>query len=400
MVFDVARVRGLYTSLGDGWTYLNAHQIPQVPERVLSGVAAAFRTHAQMPFDDYLRSSHSSASQPNALAQLEAARQAVADLTASPAECVVLGPNRQYLTAVLAEKLSTFVRRKAGVVLSRSDAQWFTRPFTRLDATLRWAEPDLGTGLLPGWQFNELVDGSTRLVALNAAHPLLGTVAPVADIVETVRAKSRAWVIVDASTYAAYRPLDVEEWQADIVLLDLAELGGPQVSAMVFRDTSMFPRLSGAMPLELGVESLPNGLLGGVPNLIHHMSVLDEESGNIHASMAALADYQGTVTEHLIDSLKGLPAVHIIGVSGDAAGEYAAALDRVPRLSFAVRGVPAEMVHRRLMDNHLVTTVSPQDPLLSAMGATEAGGSITIGLGPFSTTYEVDQLTRVLASLA
>ena len=34
MVFDVARVCGLYTSLGDGWTYLSAHAQPQIPERV------------------------------------------------------------------------------------------------------------------------------------------------------------------------------------------------------------------------------------------------------------------------------------------------------------------------------------------------------------------------------
>ena len=34
MAFDVASVRGLYTSLGDGWTYLNAHDAPQIPERV------------------------------------------------------------------------------------------------------------------------------------------------------------------------------------------------------------------------------------------------------------------------------------------------------------------------------------------------------------------------------
>lgn len=58
------------------------------------------------------------------------------------------------------------------------------------------------------------------------------------------------------------------------------------------------------------------------------------------------------------------------------------------------------MVHRRLVDNHLVTTVSPADPLLDAMGVGEAGGSVTIGLSPFSTNYEIDQLIRVLASLA
>ena len=43
MVFDVARVRGLYTSLGDGWTYLSAHAQPQIPERVSSAVARGFR---------------------------------------------------------------------------------------------------------------------------------------------------------------------------------------------------------------------------------------------------------------------------------------------------------------------------------------------------------------------
>ena len=51
MVFDVARVRGLYTSLGDGWTYLSAHAQPQIPERVSSAVARGFR---QAPVVEYV----------------------------------------------------------------------------------------------------------------------------------------------------------------------------------------------------------------------------------------------------------------------------------------------------------------------------------------------------------
>ena len=116
--------------------------------------------------------------------------------------------------------------------------------------------------------------------------------------------------------------------------------------------------------------------------------------------VAELALKDEGLLEHLILSLEGLQAVHIVGISGDAAGQDAADLDRVPRLTFTVAGVPAETVYRRLVDNRLVTTVSPADPLLDAMGVTEAGGSITIGLSAFSTYYEVDQLTRVLASLA
>lgn len=392
MVFDVARVRGLYTSLGDGWTYLNAHQIPQVPERVSSGVAAAFRTHAQIGADEHRA--------PQAITQLEQARQAVADLVGADPSCVVLGPTRQYLTHALARGLGSFVRRKAGVVLSRSDAPWFTAPFTDLDAEIRWAEPDLGTGHLPDWQYRELVDGATRLVVLSAAHPLVGTVAPVAKIVDTVRARSRAWVVVDASSYAAYRPLDLDEWQADVVMLDIGELGGPQVSALIFRDISMFPRLDQTVPLELPANFLPHGLFGGVPNLVRHLRRLDEDAATVQDSMTSMATHQWYVLEHLIESLQGLPAVHIIGVSGDAAGDAVAELERIPRLSFAVSGVPAAMVHRRLIDNRLVTTVSPADPLLEAMGATEAGGSVTLGFGPFTATYEIDELTRVLASLA
>ncbi|MCK2199610.1 aminotransferase class V-fold PLP-dependent enzyme [Corynebacterium callunae] len=391
MVFDVARVRGLYTSLGDGWTYLNAHQIPQVPERVASGVAAAFRTHAQIS---------AGRAEPMAVEQLELARQSIAQMVGVNPDCVVLGPTRQYLTQALAQSLGSFVRRKAGVVLSRADAPWLTAPFGTLDGTFRWAEPDLGTGLLPDWQYKELVDGATRLVVLSAAHPLLGTVAPVTQIVEHVRAKSRAWVMVDATSYAAYRPLDLEDWQADIVMLDLGEMGGPQVSALIFRDTSMFPRLDKKIPLELPASVLPHGLFGGVPNLIRHLGILDENAEDLNQSMKSLATYQKRLLEHLIDSLMGLSAVHIIGISGDAAGQEAAHLDRIPRLSFTVTGVPAEMVHRRLVDNHLVTTVSPADPLLDAMGVGEAGGSVTIGLSPFSTNYEIDQLIRVLASLA
>lgn len=32
---DVASVRGLYSGLSDGWTYLNAHDTPQIAERLL-----------------------------------------------------------------------------------------------------------------------------------------------------------------------------------------------------------------------------------------------------------------------------------------------------------------------------------------------------------------------------
>ena len=96
--------------------------------------------------------------------------------------------------------------------------------------------------------------------------------------------------------------------------------------------------------------------------------------------------------------LETLPAVHILGVTGEAAA--GASKDRLPRLTFAVQNVPAETVHRRLIDNGLVTTLALRTPLLTEMGADEIGGAVTVALGPFNTRHDIEHLTRVVASLA
>ena len=58
MAYDVAGVRGLYTSLSDGWTYLNAHDAAQIPERVSSAVARSFRMSSAVAQTESMYGSH------------------------------------------------------------------------------------------------------------------------------------------------------------------------------------------------------------------------------------------------------------------------------------------------------------------------------------------------------
>ena len=53
--YDVFSARGLYTGLSDGWTYLNAHAVPQISERVTSGVARSFRMATAVALLDILQ---------------------------------------------------------------------------------------------------------------------------------------------------------------------------------------------------------------------------------------------------------------------------------------------------------------------------------------------------------
>ena len=87
-----------------------------------------------------------------------------------------------------------------------------------------------------------------------------------------------------------------------------------------------------------------------------------------------------------------------MGITGEAA-EHADA-DRIPRLTFGVRGVPSATVLQRLVANGMVATEASASTLLQDMGVFEMGGAVTVGLAPFNTQADIVQLTRTVASLA
>lgn len=414
MSYDIAGVRGQYASLFDGWVYLNAHDCPQVPERVTSAVAKSFRVATCVARPEPAVGSHSkpATGTPEGASLLDDAAVAVADLVGATPERVVLGPGLPYLYASLATAMRPLLRRNSSVVLNNVDRAELTVALTRTEAGVRWAAADLATGALPGWQYMDLVDGATRLVSVPAAHPYLGAVAPVKEIADTVRAASRAWVLVDASAYAPYRPITFDEWGADIVAVDLKEMGGPDIAALVFRDETMFGRLEpvgdpaarGAARLGLGVSP---GLAGAVSHTVdHYASLIDAPAGRSSrrnrflASMGETSAYLNGLRDDLHTFLGTLPAVHIVGISGEAAAESEDEVDRIPRLSFAVVGVPAETVYQRLLAHGIVATLMPRSKLTDDMGVDEIGGAVTVSLAPFNTTADIEQLIRAVASLA
>lgn len=407
MSYDVAAVRGLYTSLADGWIYLNAHDTPQIPECVSSAVARSFRASAAVAPPEPKRGSHGreAIGRPEGEALLADARAAVADLAGVTPDRVVLGPSLQALYMALTVAMRPRYRYNSSIVLTSVGRPQLNTILSRADAKVRWAHADLATGELPAWQYNEVVDGSTRLVAIPAAHAELGTVVAVGDIVDTVRERSRAWVLVDASSYAPYRLITFDDWGADIIALDVGELGGPHVAALVFRDEAMLRRLDRDM-LETPISP---ALAGGVAAIVDHYASLagvaagrrsprTTRRARLVDSMAELARYMEGVRDDAYTFLGTLPVVHIVGVTGEAAEH--AELDRIPRLTFGVRDVPASTVYQRLVANGMVATVASTSSLLEEMGVAEMGGAVTVGLAPFTTQSDIVQLTRTVASLA
>ncbi|WP_135459399.1 cysteine desulfurase-like protein [Mycobacterium sp. DL99] len=397
MAYDVARVRGLHPSLGDGWVHFDAQNGMLVPDSVATTVSTAFR--GSMPT---AVGPHPSARRSAAV--LIAARQAVADLVNADPRGVVLGADRAQLLTALAEASSSRVGLGYEVVVTRLDdeaniAPWL-RAANRYGAKVKWAEVDIETGELPAWQWEGLIDKPTRLVAISSASSTLGTITDLGEVTKLTH-EVGGMVVVDHSAAAPYRLIDINEIDADVVALNAVPWGGPPIGALVFRDPSMIdslasvsldPHATGPARLEVGVHQY--GLLGGVVASIEYLSNLDDSASGsrrerLAVSMQSAGAYLDRLFEYLVASLRSLPLVMVIGRPES----------QIPVLSFVVRDIPAERVVQRLADNGILAISNASSRVLDVIGVNDIGGAVTVGLSHYSTGAEVDQLVRALASL-
>lgn len=397
MAYDVARVRGLHPSLGDGWVHFDAPAGMLIPDSVATTVSTAFRRSGASTVG-----AHPSARRSAAV--LDAAREAVADLVNADPGGVVLGADRAVLLSLLAEASSSRAGLGYEVIVSRLDdeaniAPWL-RAAHRYGAKVKWAEVDIETGELPTWQWESLISKSTRLAAVNSASGTLGGVTDLRAMTKLVHDVG-ALVVVDHSAAAPYRLLDIRETDADVVTVNAHAWGGPPIGAMVFRDPSVMnsfgsvstnPYATGPARLEIGVHQF--GLLAGVVASIEYLAALDESARGsrrerLAVSMQSADAYLNRVFDYLMVSLRSLPLVMLIG-RPEA---------QIPVVSFAVHKVPADRVVQRLADNGILAIANTGSRVLDVLGVNDVGGAVTVGLAHYSTMAEVDQLVRALASL-
>jgi cysteine desulfurase family protein (TIGR01976 family) len=397
MVFDVARVRGLHPSLGDGWVHFDAQLGMLIPDSVATTVSTAFRGSMPNPDGPYPAARRSAA-------VLEAARQAVGDLVNADPGGVVLGADRAILLTALAEASASRTGLGYELVVTRLDdeaniAPWL-RAANRFGARVKWAEVDIETGDLPTWQWESLITKGIRLVAITSASATLGTVTDLRAVSKLVHDVG-GLVVVDHSAAAPYRLLDINEVDADVVALNAVAWGGPPIGALAFRDPALIesftsmalvPHAAGPARLEVGVHQF--GLLAGVVASIEYLAALDETASGTRrqrlvVSMQSAGIYLDRVFDYLVASLRSLPRLMLIGRPEV----------NIPVLSFVVADVPADRVVQRLADNGICAIANASSRVLDLIGVNDIGGAVSIGLAHYSTTAEVDQLVRALASL-
>ncbi|EHY89831.1 cysteine desulfurase-like protein [Saccharomonospora azurea] len=398
MAFDVARIRGLFPALGDGWIHFDGSAGMLVPEQVASAVSTAMRAPVSGPGGTFPASER-------AESIVAAARRAIADLAGAEPEGVVLGPSATVLLDRLVDALSETWTLGDDVVLSRLDEQaniapW-VRAMKRVGGTVSWGEIDIETCELPAWQYEELVGPRTKAVSVTCASGSVGTRPDVATVVEIAK-KAGAIVVVDATYAAPFVPLDLDALGADVVVLSAQAWGGPAVGALVFRDPGLLeqipsraldPLATGAERLELGPHAYP--LLAGVVASIDYLAGLDDAAAGsrrerLLTSLGSAKSYHAGLLAQLSTELHALPHVMVIG----------SATRRIPTLAFTVADRKAADVARHLSSRNVCAFADEGSTgVFAALGVGEVGGAVRIGLAHYSNVFEVNQLVRVLEEL-
>lgn len=393
--FDVARVRGLYPTLGAGTAHLEGSFGALQPESVIRAIISTLRSSPAQPGSRSLRSQYSTA------AALQA-RAAVADLVGATPDAVVLGDSLATLFLRLVQLIAQDWRLGDEIVVSRLDNDVVRRPLLAAaraqGAVVRWAEVDLDTGELPEWQYDQLITRRTRFVTVALANPATGAVPDVRAIADLAHRRG-ALVAVDAGAAVSYQPLDLTALGADLLGVSAAAFGGPTVAAVATRAGLLY-ELDGdsSIPLPHRFEfgPLPVELLGGVTAAVDHLAGLEEYAQGTRrerllTSITAAGEYQRRLYERLDAALRAMPGVTVLGST----------TERVPVLAFTVAGRHPDEVGDALQRNGVSvwTGGGGLSELMTAFGADELGGAVYVGLMPHTSPIELDQLLDGLAEL-
>ncbi|WFE39599.1 cysteine desulfurase-like protein [Micromonospora sp. WMMD998] len=400
MAFDVARVRGGYPALGEGFAHFDGAGGTQTAAGVIEAVADAMRAAT---------GNRSTAFAPGrrALELVAGARTAVADLLGADPAGVVLGPSATALTYTLARTLGAGWRPGDEVVVSRLDHDANVRPWVQAaeaaGATVRWAEFDPDTGELPAGQYADLVTARTRLVAVTAGSNAIGTAPDVAAIAKTAHAAG-ALVCVDGVHSVPHGPTDLASLGADVLVTSAYKWSGPHLAAMVadpswwstLRPARLIPSADGVPDrFEYGTPSFP--LLAGVAAAVDHLAGLDPAASGdrrerVRAGLAAAQAHEETVFDRLLTGLTARPFVTV----------YRAPARRCPTVSFRLAGQAPARTAAALGEAGFCLSSGDYYAYeyFRAMGLRESGGAVRASVYHYNTADEVDRLLAEIDRVA
>lgn len=332
-----------------------------------------------------------------------AAREAVCELVNAPDPMrLAFGHN---VTDALNAALCGLLSPGDHVITSSMEHNSVMRPLRALERkgvelTVVRCSPQ---GFLDPADLEAAIRPNTKMIALNHASNVTGTLLPVREAGRIARAHNLLLLVDAAQTAGAY-PIDV---QADLIDLfaftgHKSCLGPMGTGGLIVGDRVDVSRME---PLKCGgtgsrsereeqPDFLPDMLESGTPNVVGIAGLEAGVRWVLERGVDDIRDHERTLTKRLVE---GLLNIHGVTVHGPLSAERQTAT-----VSFNIAGMEPSEVGLALDDEHeiLCRVGLHCAPAAHKTLGTFPVGSVRFGLSVFNTADEVDSALGAVAQLA
>lgn len=247
--------------------------------------------------------------------------------------------------------------------------------------------------------FEKSLTSKTKLVFVSHISNVLGLVNNISRISDICH-KRGILLCVDAAQSAGHLKLDVKKLDCDFLLCSAHKMYGPTGLGMLYVRKELLSTLKtsvfgGGMIKEVTLEDStyidgPNKFEAGTPNIADVIAFGATLNYLNKISMKKIEEYEKELAFHLFKKLKEIKEITIYG--------FGANLDRIPLISFNIRGFHSEDV-AYFLDKERIEIRSGHHCAMPLMKVLGTNGTARISLSFYNTKEEIDKAIEMLKKL-
>ncbi|QDT93773.1 aminotransferase class V-fold PLP-dependent enzyme [Gimesia algae] len=258
-------------------------------------------------------------------------------------------------------------------------------------------------GLVEPMAFREAIRKNTRLIMLNHASNVTGTIQPVNEVGE-IAGQAGVLFLVDAAQTAGHLPLDVSQMPVDFLACPGHKgLLGPLGTGLVYLRAELADQVESFRQGGTGTrseeetqpDSIPEKFESGnhnAPGLIGLRASLEYV---LEQGISALRQHEQQLTAQLLEGLQQLPGFLMTGPR--------AAEERVGVVSLISESAEPQVLASILDENfgiQIRAGLHCAPRIHACIGSKEAGGTLRFSPGPFTTVEQINTTVAAMQEMA
>lgn len=327
--------------------------------------------------------------------EYESVRGIVADFIGASAEEIIFTTGATAGLNMLARSLEKKITDKHNIVISRMEHHANLIPWQqlakRIGAELRFIEltDDFALDLN---SIEKVVDEQTAIVSLVHVSNSLGTINPITNIVQKVRALTNARIIVDGCQAVAHMSVDVKELDVDAYVFSGHKLYGPTGTGVMYGKKSFLeslaPSIFGGDMIERvdfdaaswaqGVEKFE----AGTPNIAGIIGLGKAIAFIQQIGFEQIMEHEAKLTNILINKLTPIEGVEIIGLNTTEG--------RLGVVSFTIKGIHTHDI-AEICNRHGVAIRAGHHCTMPLMKHLGIHGTARMSFGMYTSKDDIDK---------